>query len=144
MPSAGRPVAPAPTPIAPAAVTPTPGVVQAMGADEYQMYLYAVRGQPRIEFFRLPAGTWVRDSPLPALAGAVVTAASRSLEGDFVALGTADGRVGLARVQFRPRYEGQQLADLDIEVSDRGLAAVDGSAAPCARWPTAKTIRAGR
>ena len=125
--AAAPPPATAP-PGTPVLVTPVPGVVQAMGADEYQMYLYAVRGQPRIEFFRLPAGTWVRDSPLPALAGAVVTAAARSLEGDFVALGTADGRVGLARVQFRPRYEGQKLADLDIEVDDRGVASVDGSA----------------
>jgi phosphate transport system permease protein len=98
-----------------------------MGADEYQMYLYAVRGLPRLEFFRLPAGTWFREFPLPVLAGAVVTAASRSLQGDFVALGTADGRVGLAQVQFRPRYEGQKLADLDIEVTERGLVTLDGS-----------------
>jgi len=103
-----------------------PAVVQAMGADEYQMYLYAIRGgQPRIEFFRLPAGTPFRDFPLTALAGAGVTAASRSLDGDFVAAGTADGRVALAQVRFRPRYEAQKLADLDIEVSERGLATVD-------------------
>jgi len=102
------------------------GLVQAMGADEYQMYLYAIRGgQPRIEFFHLPAGTPFRDFPLAALAGAAVTAASRSLDGDFVAAGTADGRVALAQVRFRPRYEAQRLADLDIEVSERGLATVD-------------------
>jgi phosphate transport system permease protein len=98
-----------------------------MGADEYQMYLYAVRGQPRIEIVRLPDGPWTRDFPLAGLAGATVTAASRSLHGDFVALGTADGRVGLAQVQFRPRYEGQKLADLDIQVAERGLATVDPS-----------------
>jgi hypothetical protein len=55
---------------APAAVPAAPGVVQAMGADEYQMYLYVVRAQPRIEFVRLPDGPWTRDFPLPGLAGA--------------------------------------------------------------------------
>jgi phosphate transport system permease protein len=109
---------------------PVPGMVQAMGADEYQMYLYAVRGLPRIEFFRLPAGSWTREVPLAALAGTVVTSASRSLEDDLVALGTADGRVGLAQVHFRPRYEGQKLADLDIDVKEHGVAAVDPSGRP--------------
>jgi len=102
-----------------------PGVVQAMGSDEYQRYLYAVRGQPRIELVRLPDGPWIRDFPISTLAGAVVTTASRSLRGDFVALGTSDGRVGLAQVQFHPRYEAQKLADLDVEVVERGLVTVD-------------------
>jgi hypothetical protein len=48
-----------------------------MGTDEYQMYLYAVRGgQARIELVRLPDGPWVREFPLGGLAGAAVTAAS--------------------------------------------------------------------
>jgi phosphate transport system permease protein len=130
---AATPAAVQPTaPPAPAAEgrPPVPGVVQAMGADEYQMYLYAVRGLPRIEFFRLPAGSWTREFPLAALTGAVVTSASRSLQDDFVALGTSDGRVGLVQVHFRPRYEGQKLADLDIEVEEHGVAAVDPSARP--------------
>ena len=127
-PGASPAVAPSPVAIAPSpgpVVPAPPGVVQAMGADEYQLYLYAIRGLPRIEFFRLPAGSWAREFPLSALAGAVVTSASRSLQGDFVAVGTADGRVALARVLFRPRYEAQKLADLDIEVAERGLVTVD-------------------
>jgi phosphate transport system permease protein len=114
----------------PPTAVPVPHVVQALGTDEYQMYLYAVRGQPRIEFFRLPAGNWASDFPVRALSGAVVTAASRSLHGGFVALGTADGRVALARVGFRPRYEGQKLADLDIDVEERGVATVDAAGRP--------------
>jgi phosphate transport system permease protein len=133
-PATGAPATPAPAGSVPAAPAPgapaVPGVVQAMGADEYQMYLYAVRGQPRIEFFRLPAGSWSRAFPLSGLTGAVVTSASRSLQGDFVALGTADGRVGLAQVHFRPRYEGQKLADLDIDVKEHGVATVDPSGRP--------------
>ena len=42
-----------------------------------------------------------------------------------MAVATADGRVGLVQVQFRPRYEAQKLADLDIEVAERGVATVD-------------------
>lgn len=111
----------------PAAAGGPSSAVQAIGTDEYQMYVYAVRGQPRIEIVRLADGSGRRDFPLAALAGAAVTAASRSLHGDFVALGTADGRVGLAQVQFHPRYEGQKLADLDIQVAERGVAKVDPS-----------------
>jgi phosphate transport system permease protein len=141
-PAAATPASPAPAasanpaPATPPPATPAPGspavpgVVLAMGADEYQLYLYAVRGLPRIEFFRLPAGTWAREFPLSELAGATVTSASRSLHGDFVALGTAGGRVGLAQVLFRPRYEAQKLADLDIEVAERGVATVDPAGRP--------------
>jgi phosphate transport system permease protein len=119
------PAAPALAP-APAQSLP-PFAIQAMGTDEYQMYVYTVRGQPRIEMVRLADGSGWRDFPLAGLAGATVTAASRSLHGDFVALGTSDGRVGLAQVQFRPRYAGQKLADLDIQVAERGVARVDRS-----------------
>jgi phosphate transport system permease protein len=133
VPAVPAPGGASPAPAATAAPAPAhapvlaPGVVQAMGTDEYQMYLYAVRGVPRIELVRLPDGPWVRDYPLAALEGATVTTASRSLHGDFVALGTADGRVGLAQVQFVPRYEGPKLADLDVTVAERGVATVDRS-----------------
>ena len=111
----------------PSAPAASSTAIQALGTDEYQMYVYAVRGQPRIEMARLADGSGVRAFPLTALPGATVTAASRSLHGDFVALGTSDGRVGLAQVQFHPRYEGQKLADLDIQVAERGVANVDPS-----------------
>ena len=125
--AAAVPTPSGPAPAAVAAPVLPPGVVQAMGTDEYQMYLYAVRGGPRLELVRLPDGPWVREYPLAALQGAAVTAASRSLHGDFVAMGTADGRVGLAQVQFTPRYQGQKLADLDVAVAERGVATVDRS-----------------
>jgi phosphate transport system permease protein len=131
LPAPSVPALPAPTAAAPAAAAPIAPAgarqVQVMGADEYQMYLYVVRGEPRIEFFHLPGGAWARDVPIPALAGATVTSASRTLTGDFVAVGTADGRVALAQVHFRPRYENQKLADLEIDVADHGLATVDRS-----------------
>jgi len=111
----------------PTTLTSTTAGIQAMGTDEYQMYLYTVRGRPAIAMVRLADGTGWREFPLASVAGATVTAASRSLHGDLVALGTSDGRVGLAQVQFHPRYEGQKLADLDIAVAERGVIAVDAS-----------------
>jgi len=97
----------------------------AIGVDEYQRYLYEVRPDARIVFRRIPDGTVAHEFPLTAIAGAQVTTASRSLQGDFVAAGTADGRVALAQVHFRPRYEGSRLVDLDPEVRERGLVAID-------------------
>jgi len=115
-------------PAAPGAASPAGAAhkpVLATGVDEYQMYLYVVRSEPRVEFFRLSDGTWNREHAVSALQGATVTAASRSLEGDHVAIATADGRVALLEVAFRPRYEQQRLSDLDIEVKESGVVRVD-------------------
>jgi phosphate transport system permease protein len=56
-----------------------------------------------------------------------------------VAVGTADGRVGLAQVQFQPRYDGQKLADLDVQVAERGVATVDRSGRPVRQVGYAET-----
>ena len=37
----------------------------ALGVDEYQMYLYVVRGDARVEIHKLSDGSWARDSPSP-------------------------------------------------------------------------------
>jgi phosphate transport system permease protein len=102
----------------------------ALGADEYQRYLYAVRADARITVHSLGDGALSRVFELSGVSGAGVTSASRSLEGDFVAAGTSDGRVALAQVTFSPRYENQQLADLDIELKPRGTIALDPGRRP--------------
>jgi phosphate transport system permease protein len=99
--------------------------VLTLGVDEYQRYLYAVRSAPRLEFFRLSDGAWTREFPVKGLVGATVTAAARTLQGDRLALATSDGRVALLQVAFRPRYEAQKLADLEIEVTETGVLQVD-------------------
>jgi phosphate transport system permease protein len=105
----------------------------ALGTDEYQLYAYDVTPDAAVHFFRLEGGKLALSVPFPGLAGAGVTAASRSLTGDFLAAGTADGRVALAQVRFRPQYDdAQQLKDLEIEVRDRGLVAID---------PAGRTVR---
>jgi phosphate transport system permease protein len=97
----------------------------AMGVDEYQQYLYEVTSDARVLFFRLRDGALHRQLPVPGLDGATVTAASRSLQGDLVALGTSDGRVALVQVRFRPVFAGQSLEDLEMELRDRGQVAID-------------------
>jgi phosphate transport system permease protein len=102
----------------------------AVGVDEYQRYLYDVTPDGRVVFFRVADGARQREVSIPGLEGAAVTAASRSLRGDLVATGTADGRVALVQVRFKPVFKDQTLADLDLEVRDRGAFSVDPQKRP--------------
>ena len=102
----------------------------AVGSDEYQRYLYDVTPDGRVVFFRVEDGALRRELPVPGLAGASVTAASRSLRGDLVAAGTADGRVALAQVRFKPVFKDQSLEDLELEVRDRGGFEIDALKRP--------------
>ena len=102
----------------------------AIGIDEYQLYLYEVRPEARVVFFKVADGSLAKDIPLAPVAGATITAASRSLSGDFIAAGTADGRVSLHQVRFLPKYGDQKLVDLDLQVRDRGLFEVDPAHGP--------------
>jgi phosphate transport system permease protein len=97
----------------------------AVGVDEYQRYLYDVTSDGRVVFFRVEDGALKEAVAIAGLQGADVTAASRSLRGDLVATGTADGRVALVQVRFRPVFQEQTLADLDLQVRDRGAFSVD-------------------
>ena len=73
------------------------------GVDEYQMYLYQVREDARVLFFRMADGAFARELPLPGLEHARITTASRTLVGDSVAVATSDGRVSLFQVSFKPQ-----------------------------------------
>jgi phosphate transport system permease protein len=102
----------------------------AVGTDEYQKYLYELLPDGRFVFFRLADGSIAREIPLASLAGTTLVSGSRSLTGDFVGAGTTDGRVVLAQVRFRPRFEGQKMVDLDLEVKERGLFEMDPAKRP--------------
>jgi phosphate transport system permease protein len=106
------------------------GTPLAFGSDEYQKYLYEVTPDAHLVVFRLADGTTHREMALPGLEGAAVTSASRGLAGDSLAAGTADGRVALSLVRFRPVFEGQVLKDLDIDLRPRGVIAVDAAKRP--------------
>jgi phosphate transport system permease protein len=134
--------APAPAPLPPAPPVPVlpvpvsapgsalPGRPLAVGVDEYQMYLYEVLADGRLVFFRGGDGSFTRQFPLTAVAGATVTSASRSLLGDSVAAGTSDGRVALVQVHQVPKYVDQRLVDQDVEVRDGGVVELDPGRRP--------------
>jgi phosphate transport system permease protein len=130
VPSPGTPGLTSPKALAPtpaAAMTSKPLV---LGIDEYQMYFYEVLADGRTVFFKTADGSFVRQAPRAGVAGTTITSASRSLLGEYVALGTADGRAALQQVRFLPRYEEQKLVDLDISVRDRGLIQLDPARRP--------------
>ncbi|HJS58866.1 MAG TPA: ABC transporter permease subunit [Vicinamibacteria bacterium] len=108
------------------AALPDAGKPLVVGLDEYQMYFYEVLADGRTAFWR-PDGSLAKDVPATFLGSARVTAASRSLTENYIAIGTDDGRVALRQVRFLPRYEEQKLADLDAEVRDRGLVELDSA-----------------
>jgi phosphate transport system permease protein len=108
----------------PATAVP-PTALLALGVDEYQMYLYVVRGDARVEIHRLSDGSWSKGFGLTGLEGAAVTSASRSLQGDHVAAASSDGRVALAQVTFQPRYQDQKLSDLDVALAEKGVIVLD-------------------
>jgi phosphate transport system permease protein len=102
----------------------------ALGVDEYQKYVYQVTPEARVAFYRLDDGSFHREIPLPGVENARATAAARSLQGDYVAVGTDDGRVALVQIRFRPIFEEQTLRDLHIELRDRGWITVDPASRP--------------
>ena len=102
----------------------------AFGVDEYQRYYYEVLGSGQVALHRLTDGSVTRTLTPASLMPAPVTAASRSAQGGFIALATADGRVVLTQLHFTPRYEGQTLVDLDAELRERGQITVDPAGRP--------------
>jgi phosphate transport system permease protein len=126
-------VAPAPPPPAAVGASPSVGVPSAavpfkplvLGIDEYQMYFYEVLGDGRTVFFKIADGSLVKQVLFETLKGVPMASASRSLEGEYVALGTTDGRVALQQVRFVPKYEDQKLVDLEVTVRDRGFFELD-------------------
>jgi phosphate transport system permease protein len=102
----------------------------AVGVDEYQRYLYDVTPDARVVFFRLQDGSRQRELPIPGLAGATMTSATRSLQGDLVAAGTSDGRAALVQVRFKPVFKDQVLQDLEMELRDRGGIEIDPQKRP--------------
>jgi len=100
------------------------------GTDEYRRYIYTVNPDGGLAFYRYDNGAAARDLPVPGLGAATVTASSRSLLGHFVAAGTSDGRISLVQVRFTPQYERQTMADVAIELRERGIVDIDPAKRP--------------
>jgi phosphate transport system permease protein len=104
----------------------------ALGVDESGRYVYDVAADGSLAFYRSTDGQRTQSAAPESIKGAVVTSASRSLTGDSVALGTADGRVALMQVAFTPEYEGSSVKDVKIQVSERGMVQI-GAGQPVRR-----------
>jgi phosphate transport system permease protein len=115
----------------PASVAADLSAWRGAGVDEYRRYLSVVESDARIVFYDLQTGRLARSLPVPGLdATTRLTSSSQSLIGNNIAAGTADGRVALMAARFTPRYDGENLAGLDVDVRDRGLAVVDPGGRP--------------
>jgi phosphate transport system permease protein len=114
-----------PVPAPSAAPGAQPAIPLVMGVDEYQKYAYQVWSNGRLEVFRVEDGVWSRGFDIADVRAMGATSASRSLVGDQVAAGTADGRVALLHVGFKQVYEAQKLADLEVTVDSRGTVELD-------------------
>jgi phosphate transport system permease protein len=110
-----------------------PAGAAATGADELGRYVYDVTDAGALVFFNPEGGALVKEFKPAALGGASVGATSRSLLGDFVAIGTADGRAALLQVHFRPEFENGVLENVAVDVAERGMVTLDGGGRPVRR-----------
>jgi phosphate transport system permease protein len=104
-----------------------------LGVDESGRYVYDVTPTGTLAFFAADTGARAFDMTPPTLSGATITTGSRSLAGDFVALGTSDGRVALLKVSFVPVYEGGVLKNVTAQLVERAIVAFDSARRPIRR-----------
>ena len=104
--------------------------VLTLGIDPYQEIVYAVRPQG-VDFIRLETGELMQTERPDRLANRQVVSAYRSIEGEHVGLGMADGAVVLARVQFDLQFvkDGRVVTpklntDREVQLSQEGEAIV--------------------
>jgi phosphate transport system permease protein len=98
---------------------------RALGSDEFGRYVYTLERSGKVAFFNRDSGARELEVSPPSLAGADVIASSRSLLGDFVAAGAADGRVALLQVRFVPVHEEGAVAGVKVDVRERGVVSLD-------------------
>ena len=96
-----------------------------VGVDEYRAYCYTINDQGLVNIRRYATGEPVSDIPVPGTDGASVTAASRSLLGNYLAAGLSDGRVALMQARVTPEYDGERMKGMAIELRERGVADAD-------------------
>jgi phosphate transport system permease protein len=111
----------------------TMSTMAALGVDETRRYIYSAETNGEVAFYTPDTGVRILSRPVAPIAGAVVTASSRSLTQDFVALGTNDGRVALLQVRFTPVHADGAVRDVTVDVADRGLVAIDAAGRPVQR-----------
>jgi phosphate transport system permease protein len=104
-----------------------------LGIDESGRHAYDVTPAGALTFFAPDTGAQALELAPPTLTGATITAGSRSLSGDYVALGTSDGRVALVRVSFLPVYEAGTLKNVTVSLDERAVLKFDAAKRPLQR-----------
>jgi phosphate transport system permease protein len=108
-----------------------PPGIRAAGLDEYGRNLFSIEPDGTLVFRTLTDGAVMQVDRIAGLeAGPPVVSSSRSVLGNYLAAGTADGRVALMQVQYVPTYDQQTLSGLTITVRDRGLVELDPGKRP--------------
>ena len=110
-----------------------PPEFSAIGADEVGRYLYDVSSTGAITLYSPDKGARVNEVASASLAGATVTATSRSLLGDYIATATNDGRVVLRQLNFHPLFENGVLKDVTVDAAERGVVTLDAARRPIRR-----------
>ena len=104
-----------------------------LGVDESVRYVYDVTPSGTLTFFATETGKPAFDLVPRSLKDATITTASRSLSGDFIALGTSDGRVALLRLTFVPVYEAGVLKNVTVDLLERAVIPFDAGKRPLQR-----------
>ncbi len=104
-----------------------------VGADDSVRYVYDVTPSGTLTFFATDTGQPAFDLVPPSLKDATITTGSRSLAGDFIALGTSDGRVALLRLTFVPVYEAGVLKNVTVDLVERAVIPFDAGKRPLQR-----------
>jgi phosphate transport system permease protein len=98
---------------------------RALGSDEFGRYVYMVEPAGKVVFLNRESGARELEFSPASLAGAPISAASRSLMGDFVAAGLGDGRVALLQVRLLPIHNEGAATGVKVDVRERGVLALD-------------------
>jgi phosphate transport system permease protein len=104
-----------------------------LGIDESDRHAYDVTPTGALTFFAPDTGAKTIELAPPTLTGATITTGSRSLSGDYVALGTSDGRVALLRITFLPVYEAGVLKNVTVSLDERAVLKFDAAKRPLQR-----------
>ena len=104
-----------------------------LGIDESGRNAYVVTSAGALMFFAPDTGAQLVELAPPTLKDATITATSRSLSDDYVALGTSDGRVALLRISFLPVYEAGVLKNVTVSLDERAVLVFDAAKRPLRR-----------
>lgn len=76
-----------------------------VGVDEYRSLLFAVTDSATVDFISLESNKLVQSISLDSISGGNVISATKSLNGNFIACGTDDGRCAVFEIEFNTSFD---------------------------------------